>query len=260
MGQRCPFLSPAWLLLKLSRDRIISKDTHNAICLAVLVSMLVCPAGLRRKLEEYEKKAKYQIAEACTPRLEIKGNLGFNVSGSRFKLGPISTPSRVSLTGRGRVWAGNKPQIEAQRDNLTHWLISTQADTSGREHATYFCLQTKSHAHWDMSGSLQKMMQKLGCDVIDYRQWHPNDHFGLAHCAISAFLRCSYDSCPSHVHVSFSSSTTVNEMYVRDDHVRLPTAVDMSAEQNVKLRERIDAILDAIAEALHEDEHDGAGD
>jgi hypothetical protein len=65
-------------------------------------------------------------------------------------------------------------------------LISTQADTSGREHATYFCLQTKSHAHWDMSGSLQKMMQKLGCDVIDYRQWHPNDHFGLAHCAITA--------------------------------------------------------------------------
>ena len=73
------------------------------------------------------------------------------------------------------------------RDNLTHWLISTQADTSGREHATYFCLQTKSHAHWDMSGSLQKMMQKLGCDVIDYRQWHPNDHFGLAHCALAAF-------------------------------------------------------------------------
>jgi hypothetical protein len=82
----------------------------------------------------------------------------------------------------------------ARRDNLTHWLISTQADTSGREHATYFCLQTKSHAHWDMSGSLQKMMQKLGCDVIDYRQWHPNDHFGLAHCAISAFLSAAVPS------------------------------------------------------------------
>ena len=45
---------------------------------------------------------------------------------------------------------------------------------------------------------------------------------------------------------------------MRDDHVRLPTAVDMSAEQNVKLRERIDAILDATRAALHEDEHDGA--
>ena len=51
---------------EIKSGRIISKDTHNAICLAVLVSMLVCPAGLRRKLEEYEKKAKYQIAEACT--------------------------------------------------------------------------------------------------------------------------------------------------------------------------------------------------
>ena len=94
-----------------------------------------------------------------------------------------------------------------------------------------------------MSGSLQKMMQKLGCDVIDYRQWHPNDHFGvLKWCA--------------HVHAWFLFRT--NEMYVRDDHVRLPTAVDMSAEQNVKLRERIDAILDATRAALHEDEHDGA--
>ena len=45
---------------EIKSGRIISKDTHNAICLAVLVSMLVCPAGLRRKLEEYEKKAKYQ--------------------------------------------------------------------------------------------------------------------------------------------------------------------------------------------------------
>ena len=153
---------------------LIGEDTHNAICLAVLLSMLVCPAGLRRQLEAYEARAKYQIAEA----------------------------------------------------------IADTADTSGREHATYFCLQTKSHAHWDMSGSLQRMMRRLGCEMIDSRQWHPNDHFGLAHC--------------------------VNEMYVRDDHVLLPSVLDMTAEQTVKLRARIDAILDATRAALHEDEHDGA--
>ena len=51
----------------------------------------------------------------------------------------------------------------------------------------------------------------------------------------------------------------VNEMYVRDDHVRLPTAVDMSAEQNVKLRERIDAILDATRAAMQVNPDWGVG-
>jgi Kef-type K+ transport system membrane component KefB len=69
--------------------RIISKDTHNAICLAVLVSMLVCPAGLRRKLEEYEKKAKYQIAEAIadtadtSEEIKVQLVLQFGVSRGR---------------------------------------------------------------------------------------------------------------------------------------------------------------------------------
>ena len=74
---------------EIKSGRIISKDTHNAICLAVLVSMLVCPAGLRRKLEEYEKKAKYQIAEAIadtadtSEEIKVQLVLQFGVSRGR---------------------------------------------------------------------------------------------------------------------------------------------------------------------------------
>ena len=154
--------------------QLIDSTTYNAICLAVLVSMLWCPAGLRARLEAYGKRARFQIAEA----------------------------------------------------------IADTADVSGAAHATYFCLQTKSHAHWDQSAHLQTAMTKMGCEIIDYRQWHPNDHFGLAHC--------------------------VNEMYIRDDHLRLPTAMDMTSDQTMDLRSRIDDILDATRAALREDEHQGA--
>ncbi|KAH8067396.1 sodium/hydrogen exchanger family-like protein [Aureococcus anophagefferens] len=153
---------------------VIDENTYNAVCLAVLVSMVACPAWLRSSLERYERRAKFQIAEA----------------------------------------------------------IADTADVSGAAHATYFCLQTKSHAHWDQSDHLQTSIARLGCEIIDYRQWHPNDHLGLAHC--------------------------VNEVYIRDDALRLPTAMEMTTDQVLALQRRIDRILDAVREALHEDERRGA--
>ncbi|KAH8043501.1 hypothetical protein JL720_17384 [Aureococcus anophagefferens] len=68
----------------------------------------------------------------------------------------------------------------AQRQYLIAEAIADTADLSGAAHATYFCLQTKSHAHWEQSDHLQTAMTRMGCEIIDYRQWHPNDHFGLA--------------------------------------------------------------------------------
>ncbi|KAH8072450.1 sodium/hydrogen exchanger family-like protein [Aureococcus anophagefferens] len=155
-------------------DGILDSGTYNAICLAVLVSMIICPAGLRSTLEAYERKAKFQIAEA----------------------------------------------------------IADTADVSGAAHATYFCLQTKSHATWEQSDHLLAATTRMGCDIIDSRQWHPNDHFGLAHC--------------------------VNEMYIRDTSLELPTTLDMDEAQEARLQARIDEILDAVRAALREDEHQGA--
>ena len=155
-------------------DGILDSGTYNAICLAVLASMIICPAGLRSTLEAYERKAKFQIAEA----------------------------------------------------------IADTADVSGAAHATYFCLQTKSHATWEQSDHLLAATTRMGCDIIDSRQWHPNDHFGLAHC--------------------------VNEMYIRDTSLELPTTLDMDEAQEARLQARIDEILDAVRAALREDEHRGA--
>ncbi|KAH8051714.1 sodium/hydrogen exchanger family-like protein [Aureococcus anophagefferens] len=110
--------------------------------------------------------------------------------------------------------------------------IADTADVSGAVHATYFCLQTKSHATWEQSDHLLAATTRMGCDIIDSRQWHPNDHFGLAHC--------------------------VNEMYIRDTSLELPTTLDMDEAQEARLQARIDEILDAVRAALREDEHQGA--
>ncbi|KAH8092082.1 sodium/hydrogen exchanger family-like protein [Aureococcus anophagefferens] len=168
------FIAAAAFKKKHGGAGVIDENTYNAVCLAVLVSMVACPAWLRSSLERYERRAKFQIAEA----------------------------------------------------------IADTADVSGAAHATYFCLQTKSHAHWDQSDHLQTSIARLGCEIIDYRQWHPNDHLGLAHC--------------------------VNEVYIRDDALRLPTAMEMTTDQVLALQRRIDRILDAVREALHEDERRGA--
>ncbi|KAH8060124.1 sodium/hydrogen exchanger family-like protein [Aureococcus anophagefferens] len=174
-GEMSFFIAAAAFKKKHGDAGIIDENTYNAICLAVVASMVICPAWLRSSLEKYEQRAaKYLIAEA----------------------------------------------------------IADTADLSGAAHATYFCLQTKSHAHWEQSDHLQTAMTRMGCEIIDYRQWHPNDHFGLAHC--------------------------VNEMYIRDDALRLPTAMEMTTEETLALTDRIDQLLDAVREALHEDEHQGA--
>ncbi|KAK7232290.1 Sodium/hydrogen exchanger protein [Aureococcus anophagefferens] len=102
------------------------------------------------------------------------------------------------LPGLAPVVAGRERRAKFQIAEA----IADTADVSGAAHATYFCLQTKSHAHWDQSDHLQTSIARLGCEIIDYRQWHPNDHFGLAHC--------------------------VNEVYIRDDALRLPTAMEMT--------------------------------
>ena len=153
------FIAAAAFKKKHGGAGVIDENTYNAVCLAVLVSMVACPAWLRSSLERYERRAKFQIAEA----------------------------------------------------------IADTADVSGAAHATYFCLQTKSHAHWDQSDHLQTSIARLGCEIIDYRQWHPNDHFGLAHC--------------------------VNEVYIRDDALRLPTAMEMTTDQVLALQRRIDQRL-----------------
>ena len=173
-GEMSFFIAAAAFRKKDGGAGVIDENTYNAVCLAVLVSMVACPAWLRSSLERYERRAKFQIAEA----------------------------------------------------------IADTADVSGAAHATYFCLQTKSHARWDQSDHLQTSIARLGCEIIDYRQWHPNDHFGLAHC--------------------------VNEVYIRDDALRLPTAMEMTTDQVLALQRRIENILDAVREALHEDERRGA--
>ena len=63
-------------------------------------------------------------------------------------------------------------------------------------------------------------MAHLGCEVIDHRQWHPNDHFGLAHC--------------------------VNELYVRDATLRLPTALDLTQAQETA-RPRVSRLSTRVA-------------
>ena len=73
-----------------------------------------------------------------------------------------------------------------------------------------------NYATWEQSDHLLAATTRMGCDIIDSRQWHPNDHFGLAHC--------------------------VNEMYIRDTSLELPTTLDMDEAQEARLQARIDEV------------------
>ena len=97
----------------------------------VLVSMLVCPAGLRRKLEEYEKKAKYQIAEAIADTADTSEEIKVQLV---LQFGVSRDCSEVLLALRGRVYL---PMIVSKfgpktwprcRDRETR-MISTQIQT-----------------------------------------------------------------------------------------------------------------------------------
>ncbi len=125
---------------------LLRDETYNAICLAVLISMVLAPAGLRFMLARYENIVKFQIAEA----------------------------------------------------------IADTADVGGSKHATYFCLQTKSRARWGQELKLAEAVARLGCEVIDHRQWHPNDHFGLAHCVQELYVRDGTLSRPAPLTRSYS--------------------------------------------------------
>ena len=62
----------------------------------------------------------------------------------------------------------------------------------------------------------------------DGEAWHPNDHFGLAHC--------------------------VQELYVRDGTLLLPTAVDLPREEEAELERRTAVIVATIRHALGDDD------
>ena len=67
---------------------------------------------------------------------------------------------------------------------------------------------------------------KAKCKIIDFRSFHPNDHLGAAH--------------------------VVNEMYLKDDLLKLPVVAELPTEYNAALRERIRVLVDTVKEALHD--------
>lgn len=114
------------------------------------------------------------------------------------------------------------------RQDIARAVGDTADVDSGALHATYFCLQTKSHAHWDQTTHLLKALRAVDLDVIDFRSHHPNDHFGVAHC--------------------------VNEAYVRDVGLRLPATRDLPPPDEARLGARIADVLKALKCALPDGE------
>jgi len=118
------------------------------------------------------------------------------------------TLERVEAAARGRIDAAVR-----------------ETEPRNRESAAYFCVQTRSPAHWDLTDSLLGAVDKLGgCEIIDVRSFHPNDHFGLAHC--------------------------VYELYLRDGSIKLPPLADLAPADAARLDARVALLADALHAAL----------
>ncbi|KAJ1456061.1 Sodium/hydrogen exchanger family-domain-containing protein [Pelagophyceae sp. CCMP2097] len=111
------------------------------------------------------------------------------------------------------------------RKRIDEAVLDT-ADVSGKLHAAYYCIQTKSHAHWAQQHDLLRAVRMGECEVIDFRTWHPNDHFGVAHC--------------------------VCEIYVKDLRLQLPVVADLPEACDHALQKRISGILSQLETALHD--------
>ena len=126
-GRAC---SVAWPVARARADRASNARPHryNAIVLAVLISIVVMPAGLRGTLGRIAEEAEAAITEAIVETAEGLAD------------GP-----------------------------------------TGGVHPAYYCLQTRSHAHYAIHGALLERVIAANCKIIDFRSFHPNDHLGAAH-------------------------------------------------------------------------------
>ena len=82
-------------------------------------------------------------------------------------------------------WALRYTLREAERraeEVITDAIVeTTDGLLDGQLHPAFYCVQTRSHAHFDQQTLLLRALTAAQCRIIDFRSFHPNDHLGAAH-------------------------------------------------------------------------------
>eukprot|EP00633_Aureoumbra_lagunensis_P010205 CAMPEP_0197324106 /NCGR_PEP_ID=MMETSP0891-20130614/70912_1 /TAXON_ID=44058 ORGANISM="Aureoumbra lagunensis, Strain CCMP1510" /NCGR_SAMPLE_ID=MMETSP0891 /ASSEMBLY_ACC=CAM_ASM_000534 /LENGTH=380 /DNA_ID=CAMNT_0042816865 /DNA_START=980 /DNA_END=2122 /DNA_ORIENTATION=+ len=100
---------------------------------------------------------------------------------------------------------------------------STSNQPNKSTKATYFCIQTRSPAHWNLIDAVLAAVPSA-CEIIDVRSWHPNDHIGASHCVV--------------------------ELYFRDPDTNLPATTNLSQVQQQVLVDRAAFLVEKLKKAL----------
>lgn len=99
---------------------------------------------------------------------------------------------------------------------------------AGTLHSVYYCVQARSHARWGQQEALLTAIAAVGTTIIDFREFHPITDLGTQH--------------------------VIDEIYLKDLHLKLKIQEALPIKDSRMLEERIRDIMEAIADALGEDD------
>jgi hypothetical protein len=116
---------------------LISKQTYSSVVLAVLLSTIFPPFGLRWIIGRYNKKAEDVVRKAAEDEMGRGHDL----------------ESYVEITPEQR-----EEQLRAGIKNQT---------------TVFLCIQTQSEARWGLMHNIMSCLYKLQLEIIDHRSWHP---------------------------------------------------------------------------------------
>ena len=103
---------------------LLRDETYNAICLAVLISMVLAPAGLRFMLKRYESKAKFRIAEAIARPTARRCVYRRCADRSRAANSPACDPPSFALSLSKVVSCGMEPDLWREHLLVSYWPLA----------------------------------------------------------------------------------------------------------------------------------------
>lgn len=111
------------LVIAAAGRRLLPDSTYDAIVLAVLASVVVCPYLLRKSIQHQASDVRRMIR------------------------------------------------------------------TNSEVVSYYYCIQTRSKATWDLTSHLARAIADVGCDILDFRSFHPTYEFGEPHCINEVYCK-----------------------------------------------------------------------
>ncbi|KAH8076190.1 sodium/hydrogen exchanger family-like protein [Aureococcus anophagefferens] len=143
------------LALRSKGKGILHQQAYDAVLFVVLLSILLCPYGLRVTLDYVEQHAG-QHKSAKFPTSKAPSSAGFHSQHAAL--------------------------------DIAEAILDT-AGADGEAAPAYYCIQTLSKARWDQQTAILSTVTSSDCDIVDVRSWHPKDHVGAADVVTELYVK-----------------------------------------------------------------------